>query len=192
MPAIQPGRISSDVPQGSVLFMLKDQTRDIHLQLEDRLNLLNLSDLQSYQTMLTAFASVYQHIEPQVFDRPEWQNFPDLQPERKLPWLQTDLDFFGLQGTELSHTLQFSDWQQVLGAVYVMEGSTLGGQLISRHLKTLDITPERGGRFFNGYQSRTGEMWKQTRHLLESQSTDPLQVVEGARITFECFYAGLS
>jgi heme oxygenase len=48
-----------------------------------------------------------------------------------------------------------------LGAMYVLEGASLGGQLISRHLRArLGITPERGGRFFHGYGERTGEMWR--------------------------------
>jgi heme oxygenase len=47
-----------------------------------------------------------------------------------------------------------------VGCLYVLEGATLGGQFISRHLATLGIGPANGGLFFHGYGAKTGEMWK--------------------------------
>ncbi|GEM44560.1 biliverdin-producing heme oxygenase [Deinococcus cellulosilyticus] len=192
MPAIQPGQKAPAVSGDSVLYQLKNQTHDIHTELENTLNLLELKSPAAYQKLLCSFAALYQTLEPLVYERPEWQQLQDLQPERKLPWLETDLGFYGLSLPAPHFTVQLSGWQEVLGAVYVMEGSTLGGQLISRHLQTLGITPETGGRFFSGYQGRTGARWKQTRQLLESQCTDSDRMVQGARRTFEFFYRGLA
>jgi len=48
----------------------------------------------------------------------------------------------------------------LVGTLYVVEGSTLGGQLIAKHLaKNLGITPETGGRFFGGYGENTVNFW---------------------------------
>ena len=39
--------------------------------------------------------------------------------------------------------------QEALGCLYVVEGSTLGGQVIARHLRqTLGVDPRCGGSFF--------------------------------------------
>ena len=48
-----------------------------------------------------------------------------------------------------------------LGCLYVLEGSTLGGQFIRREVAArLGLTPDRGCAFFAGYGERTGAMWK--------------------------------
>jgi heme oxygenase len=44
--------------------------------------------------------------------------------------------------------------------MYVLEGATLGGRVISRHLAARGIGPDTGGAFFAGYGNQTGEMWK--------------------------------
>ena len=51
-----------------------------------------------------------------------------------------------------------------LGCMYVLEGSSLGGRIITRHVRAkLGITEETGGRFFHGYGEQTGEMWRAFR-----------------------------
>ena len=45
----------------------------------------------------------------------------------------------------------------LLGAMYVMEGSTLGGQLIARHVElVLGLTAGQGNAHFRGHNERTG------------------------------------
>jgi heme oxygenase (biliverdin-IX-beta and delta-forming) len=62
---------------------------------------------------------------------------------------------------------------QVLGCVYVMEGATLGGRLITLHVQaTLGITPTTGGSFFEGYASDTAKMWQAMRQQLVSGAVD--------------------
>jgi heme oxygenase len=50
---------------------------------------------------------------------------------------------------------------QVLGSMYVVEGSTLGGQLLRRHFAERFGFESQGARYFTGYGERTGPMWKQ-------------------------------
>ena len=74
------------------------------------------------------------------------------------------------------------------GCLYVLEGSTLGSQFISRHVqKILGVTPEGGGRYFHGYGERTGEMWREfgaalTAFAVERETQD--RIVENAIATF--------
>ena len=75
--------------------------------------------------------------------------------------------------------------RQLLGAMYVVEGSTLGGQVITRQLAQAGI-PLRA--YFTGYGARTGPRWKTFCQLLtEAAPTDPDQdeIVASAALTFQ-------
>lgn len=75
-------------------------------------------------------------------------------------------------------------WLQLLGAMYVVEGSTLGGQVITRQLAGADI-PLRA--YFTGYGTLTGPRWKAFCQLLSEAApatSDQDQIVASARLTF--------
>jgi heme oxygenase len=73
---------------------------------------------------------------------------------------------------------------QLLGAMYVLEGSTLGGQVITRQLEKAGI-PLR--RYFSGYGERTGPMWKAFGQLLTAAATPAAadEIVASAARTFQ-------
>jgi heme oxygenase len=75
-----------------------------------------------------------------------------------------------------------------LGSMYVWEGSTLGGQMICRHLhQLLGVTPLTGARYFSSYGDGVGRRWQEFRQILldfSSPQNDPL-IVAGAIATFE-------
>jgi heme oxygenase len=72
---------------------------------------------------------------------------------------------------------------QLLGAMYVMEGSTLGGQFITRQLAQAGI-PLR--TYFTGYGPRTGPRWKTFCQLLaEEAPADQDEIVASACLTFQ-------
>lgn len=55
-----------------------------------------------------------------------------------------------------------------LGRMYVMEGSTLGGQMLARHVEDrLKLAPGKGDSYFLGYGSQTGQRWREFKQLLE-------------------------
>ncbi|WP_147261962.1 biliverdin-producing heme oxygenase [Blastococcus sp. TF02A-26] len=77
---------------------------------------------------------------------------------------------------------------EALGRMYVLEGSTLGGTFIDRHLATL---PELSGgvrlRAFSPYGPETGPMWHAFRRAARAHVAtggDADAVVEAARTTF--------
>lgn len=77
-----------------------------------------------------------------------------------------------------------------LGALYVLEGATLGGQVIARHLRrTLRVTPERGGAYFSAYGSETGRMWRAFGEAMNREVVpgDEAHVITGARLAFQAF-----
>ncbi|MDJ0364067.1 biliverdin-producing heme oxygenase [Hymenobacter sp. H14-R3] len=81
---------------------------------------------------------------------------------------------------------------QLLGAMYVLEGSTLGGQVLARQLAKagLDL-----GRFFTGAGPLTGPRWKSFCHLLAATATpgqEEAEVVQSAIVTFQTLAAWLA
>lgn len=85
--------------------------------------------------------------------------------------------------------MNLSSPAKALGYLYVMEGSTLGGQFISRHLKKhLGLDAENGAAYFNGYGSQTSARWKEFCEALIASAASLNQddaIVESARATFE-------
>lgn len=81
---------------------------------------------------------------------------------RKLPLLARDLAALGRPGDPPSaEPPPLTSTGHAFGCRYVLEGATLGGQIISRHLRErLGLTAETGAAFFHGYGPETGRMWK--------------------------------
>lgn len=76
-----------------------------------------------------------------------------------------------------------------LGAMYVMEGSTLGGQYIARHLESvLNLHPGFGDAYFRGYGNHTGEMWRSFKAILtEVPEPDTETVITAAIAMYRWF-----
>lgn len=92
----------------------------------------------------------------------------DFARRRKVPLLERDLEALGVSHVArgqipLCTRLPAVDsFPQAVGVLYVLEGSTLGGQLITRHLAyCLGLKPDQGLAFFSSYTSEIGSMWKQ-------------------------------
>ena len=74
---------------------------------------------------------------------------------------------------------------QLLGAMYVVEGSTLGGQVITRQLAQAGISLRA---YFTGYGALTGPRWKAFCQLLTEAAPmgpDQDEIVASARLTFQ-------
>ena len=83
----------------------------------------------------------------------------------------------------------------LLGAMYVMEGSRLGGQLIARHVEA--VLGERGRQsvtYFRGFGDATGAMWKRFVAVLEEDvpDTETERAVKAARQMFATFGGWMS
>lgn len=80
---------------------------------------------------------------------------------------------------------------QLLGAMYVLEGSTLGGQVVARQLAKAGIETRT---YFTGYAERTGPMWKSFCQLLteESANENQTETVNSASLTFQKLHAWIN
>jgi heme oxygenase len=73
------------------------------------------------------------------------------------------------------------------GGMYVLEGSTLGGQIIERHLKKNRKSAFKGSSYFTAYGAETGSFWKTFLHHLSKAAQDPgeaEQIIDSAIKTF--------
>ena len=181
-----------------ILQQLRDATRVDHQQLETRIDLLNrVWSREFYRALLEKFHGFYAPLEPEIWGYSQWQKFNFLTaPRVKIDWLRQDLGFCGLNAAQIralprcKYLQRPASFAGALGCAYVLEGSTLGGQIISRHLKTQLNLPPQGCRFFTAYGAQTGAKWREFVAVLEAYQGDENEVLAGAGATFralECW-----
>jgi heme oxygenase (biliverdin-IX-beta and delta-forming) len=122
-------------------------------------------------------------------DRP-----PDsfISERNRLPLITRDLEILsgGDFRAEVCELPCFDNSGQLMGAMYVMEGSRLGGQLIAQHVeRVLELSPGYGTGYFRGFGEQTGRMWRsfidRLRHDIPDSETE--EVIRGAKKMFELF-----
>jgi heme oxygenase len=178
----------------SLFERLKSGTEQQHRELEALIDpLKNFRSLDAYKAHVSRSWRFYFPLEGclAAFDWPAAGI--DFAPRRKAPLIEQDMRVLGVQEPRLEETrpLARENLDFALGCLYVLEGATLGGQIISRHLATLGIGPANGGLFFHGYGAQTGEMWKSfrlsaTRYCVTADQID--EAVNGAQSTFQRFF----
>lgn len=116
-------------------------------------------------------------------------------------WLADDLEATGWEGPldavpKCPHMPGLHNARFRLGALYVAEGSALGGRDLARGLdRLLGQGVPRGRRFFIGRGSATGDAWRSYLARLSAAPAEPsarAEVVEGAVETFSAFENWLS
>ncbi|WP_395056093.1 biliverdin-producing heme oxygenase [Polaromonas sp.] len=171
--------ITSGAP--SVLTRLRLETRAEHDAVERVLDLMGRGiTLKAYRQQLARFYGFYGPLEAALLSRfgqltnqlagdtSQWSVLPLRLQKTRL--LLRDLQHLGMATEDLPLCRKLPPVQtqaEMLGCMYVMEGATLGGQLITRHVRaTLGVTAATGGAFFEGYADDTGKMWQAMRQLL--------------------------
>jgi heme oxygenase (biliverdin-IX-beta and delta-forming) len=176
----------------SIVVLLRSQTQDGHSALEAQLGLLEQpASTEYYAHLLSRFLGFHLVWEEGLKAFPAVAG--ELEMRSRLRQLRHDLRTICVTDAEINSVPLCSDAHgltaneaRALGSFYVLEGSTLGGQLITRHLSSGHWLPAEGLSYFNPYGSRTGEMWRSFRRWLEIQARhrDANDIVAGARATF--------
>jgi len=150
---------------------LRDETDDIHQLLHRDSSMSKLvgddCSRQDYLHVLSVFFQFYRRAEPFFDYVPVLQRFSG--EAKPLEWLQKD--FLSLAEPlptpdalieNVAHKYVIAQTlESYLGYLYVKQGSTLGGQVISKQLKKLGFEPGESQFFFNGSGSETGNNWKE-------------------------------
>ena len=182
----------------SLLMRLRTETRTEHHAIEQTLALTDDALTQAdYQRVIEQFYGFYKPVEDRLAAHSgEITKWLGLKTRQKALLLQTDLNIFAHKECGFLELVPFcrqlprlSSLAECFGCLYVLEGATLGGVLISRHIQEkLGVMPASGGAFFHGYGQRTGEMWREFRAALTAfdATTDQQdQVIMAARATFD-------
>ncbi|TNE49170.1 MAG: biliverdin-producing heme oxygenase [Deltaproteobacteria bacterium] len=154
--------------------------------------------LSHYVRLLTFYHSIWEKLEKQLSGsyasmvKDVWSL--DM---AKTPLLQHDLSFFRAQSNlptdevaiewSSGHKHLESEPAALLGALYVLEGSTLGGQILRKHLQHMYGLQDDGLRYYTGYGKQTGSRWKAFKSRMDQAlaSSETIDVaVEAARHTF--------
>ena len=174
---------------------LKAETAQIHEAIEALLPFSTMTQEQ-YGQVLLRFYWFYQKYEAEHgmrAARGELASQFYLAGRQKLAWLEQDLKDLGLwppAQRPSSNALEFLNEAEVWGSLYVIEGSTLGGQVISKMLQDKwGFAPGTGARFFSAYERETGLKWREVIGKLEARTeSEADDVVRGARKTFAALY----
>ncbi|MFL6464157.1 MAG: biliverdin-producing heme oxygenase, partial [Bryobacteraceae bacterium] len=173
---------------------LKQETLGQHESLEQHLQLLRQEmSLQDYRNLLEKLYGFYASWEQRAapfLDRVLPGFFSD---RRKTPLLVRDLLYLGSEPAALREcpNLPATDsLLPLLGSLYVLEGATLGGQILTRHfVRQFNLSSHQGCSFFAGYGVDTGCRWRDFCKLLISHSSPEHDtvIVQSAIQTFCCF-----
>ena len=187
--------MTTSAAMSPILSRLRAETRAEHDAIEAVLDLTGDGlTRDGYRRILERFYGFYAPLEPAIRAVGGWADRGlDLDARQKGPLLEGDLRTLG--GDAPMALPQCNDLPLLVtptdcfGCLYVLEGSTLGGQLISRHIQNvLGLTPETGGRFFYGYGDKTGEMWQSFRAVVTNFVVSPADqdaAVAAAKDTFQ-------
>lgn len=184
----------------TLLERLKIETRPAHDRIETAVNLGRLTaSPAAYRSLLIRFYGFHRAWEEKAAalapDRAVFQS------RLKTPLLTRDLRALGLTDEEIIHLprcralMPLPGPEAVLGGMYVIEGSTLGGAIIAREVeRKLRMTAETGCAYFRSYGRDTALMWKSLGAVLlaaSSPETDDV-IVETAKRTFDVMHDWLS
>ena len=158
--------------------LLRQATAEAHGRLESQLDLLARPASEArFRRVLSRFWGFHAVWEPALQARAD---VAEVAAGRvRLALLGADLARLGLRPEQcdelplcLAAGALCSTRAGAFGSLYVMEGSTLGGKVIGRHLATAAWLPPGGLRTFDPYGEATGRMWRKLQADLDEAASE--------------------
>ncbi|HEX2726131.1 MAG TPA: biliverdin-producing heme oxygenase [Beijerinckiaceae bacterium] len=175
-----------------LLERLRAETRLLHARIEDDLATMRAHEsLDRHVVLLARFFGFYQVWEPRL--RACLADEAFFEPRRKLHLLEQDLAALGLAPEQIRvlprcpRLPRLTSTAEAMGSFYVLEGATLGGQVISRRLeRSLGLSAGLGYSFFRSYGREVGPMWRAfgERLLATSSTATENACIRSAQSTF--------
>jgi heme oxygenase len=176
-----------------VLRRLRSETSAEHQAVEDTLDLLSpdltrdrlvdvLTRMHGFWAAAEAGLDAWAHAHPADAERVDWSG------RHRTALFAADLAALGAVAAGRPELPDVPDTDTALGRLYVLEGSSLGGVFIDRHLATLPQLVDAGRlSAFSPYGQRTGAMWHAFRTVTRArvvEGGDADRLVGAARQTF--------
>ena len=183
----------------NIMYQIKEATKPYHDKIEQNTLTKSVADgtitKEDYIRLLCKFYGFYQQSELMLAQSKLWSTYQfDIAQREKTPLLLQDLSFFGYDVSQIAlcQDMPHLDTDsQKLGYLYVVEGSTLGGQYLSRVLeKQFGFVTNQGASYFNSYgTANIGSMWKNFMEVLVKATQDHLvseqEVINTSILTFQ-------
>lgn len=170
---------------------LKNATLTAHQQTESLMMplLKAIDNRESYADVLKMMYGFYKPLEEQINAVITLAILPDIEHRYKSAFAKIDVIRLGMPTNFITAGLLpvIHSIAQGFGAMYVLEGSTLGGVYISRMLKQNEALQDIPLTFFNGYGERTGEMWKTFKSVMDKMVVSQNDIDEAVHIANDTF-----
>ncbi len=175
---------------------LRSETKHNHLALEKAMipGLKQATTPEAYAKILNVFYGYFKAIETLLDAQLDEKIIPAYRERRKSHVILEDLKAMNLNGSlppVATDLPKISTLYEALGAMYVLEGSTLGGQVITKMLKqNLNVNDTTYLNFFSGYGEETQKMWGSFMATLNKYAEDESkhdEIITAAIETFAKF-----
>lgn len=168
---------------------LKEETKTAHLDLEKQVvqKLKAIRSNADYADFLKYFYTYFSQVEQAVKPFISLNILPDYQDRRNSSYLKNDIEALGGHVNDIPkvNVPRIEDHVQALGALYVMEGSIMGGSIIIKMLEKGGIT--EGVSFFSGYGPQTGQKWGLFTEAMNRHVVGPEQEAVAIKTANETF-----
>jgi heme oxygenase len=184
-----------------ILKILKTATQSKHSITENKANadkiMQGTLQIEEYKNLLLATYIFHEQIEKQLAKIPAIVLYQGLNfgARQKTQALKQDIENLGITANvsqAMPNTIKIQTLEQGLGAMYVMEGATLGGAIIFRELqKNKNLQNYSNAmHYYQIYGENTGKNWKEFCSILQEVAKTPTQIdqiVETANKTFDAY-----
>ncbi|GGH78501.1 heme oxygenase [Filimonas zeae] len=176
--------------------VLKSETKTAHTDLEGRMipSIKAIQTQGDYRRLLEMMYGFYQPLEERIGAYITEQTMPGYQERRKASLLVEDIAVLNNNTLSTPEKLcadlpGINNYAQALGAMYVLEGSTLGGKIIAGMVQKRVEEVDNALLFFNGYGEKAMDMWMAFKEQVNKTMPDNEQkeVVQAANDTFTSF-----
>jgi heme oxygenase len=181
---------------------LRGETASEHVRLERVTGMMSPHlTVDGYRRYLLEMGAVHAALEPRLSGLEGLAAaLPDVEQRRKLPLLERDLAALGVSPSALADLARSrppppcSGVAEALGVLYVLEGSTLGGRLIRRHLEAVLGSSVAGATSYLDAYGEVGGPWRRFGAAAEAYGTAhpgaPAAMAAAAVATFRALLAG--
>lgn len=171
---------------------IKESTHSAHQKTEGIVvrKLKNIRSEADYAEILKGFYAYFQAVENNIAPYITTEVLHDLNERRNSSYILKDIQELGgdIDTLPAVNAPTVTNTLEALSALYVLEGSIMGGPYIVQMLQKYGI--DKGFSFFQGYGADSGKMWAGFTSVLNQFGEDPAthtRAVEVANQTFQNF-----
>jgi heme oxygenase (biliverdin-IX-beta and delta-forming) len=159
---------------------LKRETAELHRRVEAEISIAqHLRSTTSYGDLLDTLYGIHRPFEELLRSRIEVFKtlIPDVEERFKLHLLEADMAFVGRavgpRVIPICSLDELSTIPEMIGAFYVLEGSTIGGNMIATAVReSLGYSAGNGTSFYSSYGKDIGRKWNYFKKSLDAVEHD--------------------